>query len=63
MSFPVRMRIGTAAEWQAANPILRHSDVAFSSDTGQYKIGDGVSKWSALPCAGGFGGGDWDSAE
>ena len=62
MSFPVRMRIGTSAEWQAANPVLRHSDVAWSRDTGQYKIGDGVSHWSALPYTGGFGTSDWDTA-
>jgi hypothetical protein len=62
VSYPVLAQIGSSAEWVAADPVLRDHVIAFTSDSGQYKIGDGVSHWSALPYTGGFGTGDWDTA-
>ena len=39
----------TAAEWITINPILLKSELGFESDTGLYKIGDGIHNWNDLP--------------
>lgn len=38
-------RIATAAEFTSDNPVLALSEFGFESDTGAYKIGDGVTAW------------------
>lgn len=40
---------GTAAEWTAANPVLREGELGLVTDTGLYKIGNGTSAWNSLP--------------
>lgn len=40
--------IGTAAELAAANYTLYDNQIAFESDTGKIKYGDGLTAWSAL---------------
>ena len=40
----------TAEEWSALDPqpILYKGDLGFESDTGLFKIGDGISTWNEL---------------
>lgn len=42
------MRRGTAAQWTAANPVLAAGEPGAETDTGQLKLGDGTTAWSAL---------------
>ncbi len=48
MATRMQQRRGTAAQWDAANPILAAGEIGFVTDTGQFKIGDGVNNWSSL---------------
>lgn len=38
-----------AAMWMDINPILLKGEIAFESDTRQFKIGDGITPWNELP--------------
>lgn len=44
----IKLRRGTAAQWDVANPILANGEPGFESDTGRQKIGDGTSAWAKL---------------
>lgn len=46
------LEIDTAADWTAANTVVTASTFALESDTGLFKIGNGVTAWTALPYAG-----------
>lgn len=46
----ILFRRGTAAEWNAKNPILRSGEPGIALDTGEFKIGDGVTSWNQLEC-------------
>lgn len=46
-------RAATAAEWAAANPILRRGEVGEVLDTGEMRVGDGITPWSSLIGPGG----------
>lgn len=48
MAIQIQLRRGTAAEWVAANPILAQGELAAETDTGKFKIGDGITNWIAL---------------
>lgn len=48
-------RYGTAAQWAALNPRLARGVFAFSTDTGEVRIGNGSDLWSVLPAIGGGG--------
>ena len=48
MATRMQQRRGTASQWTTANPILAPGEIGFESDTGQFKIGDGVNTWSDL---------------
>lgn len=39
----------TEANWELYNPVLYKGEIAFSSDTGNFKIGDGINRWRGLP--------------
>ena len=43
---------GTAAALTATNPVLAFGELAFESDTGKSKIGDGTTAWVSLPYQG-----------
>lgn len=43
-----RQRSGTAAEWTAANPVLKDGELGIETDTKRQKIGNGATAWSAL---------------
>jgi hypothetical protein len=45
----IEQRYGPAAEWTAQNPILHIGEAGHESDTGKWKLGDGVTAWNALP--------------
>ena len=49
MTHKIQLRGGTAAEAQAANPVLALREIAVETDTGLCKVGDGVTPWNALP--------------
>lgn len=45
----VANRIGPSSVWENENPILKSSELGYESDTGLFKLGDGVTSWDALP--------------
>lgn len=48
MAQQIQLRRGTSTEWTTANPILAEGEIGIETDTGLYKVGDGVKLWSAL---------------
>jgi len=42
-------RTATAAQWSVDNPVLASGEIGVESDTLQFKVGDGVRAWTALP--------------
>jgi hypothetical protein len=47
-----QFRRGTSTEWFDANPILAIAEIAIETDTQQFKVGDGFSRWNELPYGG-----------
>ena len=45
----IRARRGTAAEWDLSTDILYSGELAWASDTNEFKLGDGFNTFSALP--------------
>lgn len=45
----MQQRRGTAAQWSSANPILAAGEIGFESDSGEFRIGDGINHWADLP--------------
>lgn len=41
-------RTGPAIDWTTINPILGKGEIGQASDTGEVKIGDGVTGWNSL---------------
>lgn len=52
MAQQIQLRRGTAAQWSTANPILAQGEMGVETDTGKFKIGDGIAAWSSI----GYGG-------
>lgn len=48
MIVELRVRRGTASEWDAANPILASGEPAYDTTNHRLKIGDGASTWTTL---------------
>ena len=51
-------RRGTEEEWNSVDPVLATSEVGYVTSgphSGNFKLGDGTSKWSELPYAGAVG--------
>ncbi|WP_288370297.1 hypothetical protein [uncultured Algoriphagus sp.] len=48
MSHRIQLRRDKAAFWAQEDPILAQGELAWSTDTGELKIGDGVTAWSEL---------------
>jgi hypothetical protein len=42
-------RRGTAVVWDAADPVLHNGELGIETDTGHFKIGNGVTPWTGLP--------------
>jgi len=49
VTWKMRQRQGTAAEWQARNPALDLGEFGYATDSGVLKIGDGSTAWNSLP--------------
>lgn len=49
MSSLIRFKRGTALSLASVNPFLEAGEPCFETDTGKFKIGDGVLSWNALP--------------
>lgn len=45
----IQLRRGTASQWTTANPVLAAGEFGWESDTGNFKIGDGVTAWKTRP--------------
>ena len=54
----IAFRRGTTAQWAAANPVLAAGEPGVDLTTGELRIGDGTSTWSALPSIGSAAAGD-----
>lgn len=52
MAITIQLRGGTAADWTADNPVLAEREMALETDTGLFKIGNGVTAWNSLPYGG-----------
>lgn len=44
----IRLRRNNSASWAALNPILGPGEQGFESDTGHFRIGDGLTHWNDL---------------
>lgn len=52
MTTLIQFRRDTAANWTSANPVLASGELGLVTDTGAYRIGDGVTAWNSLPAVG-----------
>ena len=48
MATRMQQRRGTAEQWLLADPVLAAGEIGFETDTGSFKIGDGVNSWLIL---------------
>ena len=48
----MQLRHAIASEWATVNPILAVGELGYETNTGQFKIGDGVTRWNLLPYGG-----------
>jgi hypothetical protein len=48
MAIQIQLRRGTAAQWTVANPTLAQGEMGVETDTGHFKIGNGVDEWEDL---------------
>lgn len=49
MAVQILLRRGSSAQWASSNPILAQGEAGVELDTGNIKIGDGVTHWNSLP--------------
>lgn len=49
MAIQIEWRNGSASSWTSNNPTLSQGEKGVETDTGQFKIGDGVTAWTSLP--------------
>lgn len=48
----LQLRRGTAAQWTTANTVLSNGEPGYETDTGKFKLGDGVTAWNTLAYVG-----------
>jgi hypothetical protein len=48
VSYTIRMRRDSTANWESLNPILEDGEFGLEKDTNQLKIGDGLTPWNYL---------------
>jgi hypothetical protein len=53
MAITIQLKRGTAARWNQTNPILALGELGLEIDTQKFKVGNGVTPWSALRYASG----------
>jgi len=64
MTYTIKLRRGTAAEWTVENPVLASGEPGLESDTDKVKYGDGSTPWNSLEYPpGGEGGGGGEPGE
>ena len=51
MATKIQLRRDLAASWTSTNPILSQGEPGVELDTGQFKIGDGITNWNQLAYA------------
>ena len=44
----LQFRRGLASQWTAANTLLAEGEMGIETDTSQFKVGDGVTRWNLL---------------
>ena len=44
----IQIRRDTALAWTTSNPILAQGEMGYETDTGKFKIGNGMNVWSGL---------------
>jgi hypothetical protein len=49
MGVRIKLRRDTSTNWQSVNPVLDEGELGYETDTGRFKIGDGVTDWNNLP--------------
>lgn len=47
----IQNKYDTSSEWLLNNPVLLIGEIGFESDTGKFKLGDGITNWENLPYA------------
>jgi hypothetical protein len=47
----IQLRRGAASLWTSVDPTLNAGEVGYETDTGKYKIGDGITAWTSLKYA------------
>ena len=53
MAVRIQIRRDPSSLWTMHNPVLAEGEPGFETDTGRFKIGDGVTPWNDLPYASG----------
>lgn len=48
MAATFKLKRGNAALWASTNPILAEGEPGWAFDTGELRIGDGVTNWNDL---------------
>jgi hypothetical protein len=48
----IKMKRGSSVSWTTRNPILAAGEPGMETDTGQMKVGDGLTPWNSLPYTG-----------
>lgn len=51
MATKIQLRRDLAASWTSTNPVLAQGEPGVELDTGQFKIGDGITSWNQLAYA------------
>ena len=44
----IQLRRGTATQWETENPTLGEAEFGIETDTGKFKVGDGITAWNDI---------------
>jgi hypothetical protein len=53
MAIRIQLRRGLSTEWTSVDPILAEGEMGLETDTGKFKVGNGIDEWSLRPYASG----------
>lgn len=48
MPTSIQLRRGTTTQWTTVNPVLKDGEIGWDSTANKFKVGNGVSSWTAL---------------
>jgi hypothetical protein len=54
MAIQIQLRNGTLAAWASANTVLAVGEMGVETDTGKFKVGNGVTAWNSLAYSSGL---------